>query len=693
MFQPGIASRVQRELAQAGVGLLSEGSAYSVIYSGGAADSSFCPATTGWRNIEDVAMWRRIALFLMNVMSLARIAGLALIELCVALRTGLRGILRGHDPWREVLYVPRRVIVNVVLRELLAISAEADATRGVPVVYANFLGYDENAHRRGPESRFAHYALRGIDQAIRRIWNAAHASLRRDYQVWIVADHGQERSVPYVVLENRSIDDAVREVFQGLDADSRPVSPSDPPRPESHRSSWLRAGPAADKSHADASARMAPDAGPTTVAIGPVGYIYWPTRLGPDDTDRVARRLVAAARVPLVLAVVDGDVAAWTRSGRFRMPDDARHILPADHPFLQDAARDLARLCRHPDAGDFLISGWRNDAPPVSFVPENGAHGGPGPNECSGFALLPADVPVPAEGTFRPRVLREMAQRVLQRGPTSRRLRRGSGQDRRAGSDHVRIVTYNIHSCIGLDGRLSPSRIARVLAMTRPDVVALQEVDVRRDRSGLAHQAELIAHALEMELDFHPSFEIEDGQYGNAILSRFPMRRRKAAALPRLSDRHEARAALWVELEVAGRPLNVVMAHLGTSSAERLRQVEELLGPNWLQHPDCHAPVVLCGDFNVLPGSRAYRRLAAGLRDVQVVAEGHHPLRTWFGPFPLTRIDHVFIGEGLRVRQVHIPRTSLARVASDHLPLAVDLQVDAKRQQASLTRENVTAGA
>jgi endonuclease/exonuclease/phosphatase family metal-dependent hydrolase len=81
------------------------------------------------------------------------------------------------------------------------------------------------------------------------------------------------------------------------------------------------------------------------------------------------------------------------------------------------------------------------------------------------------------------------------------------------------------------------------------------------------------------------------------------------------------------------------------------------------------------------------------LRDVQVVAEGHHPLRTWFGPFPLTRIDHVFIGQGLRVRQVHIPRTSLARVASDHLPLAVDLQVDANRQQASLTRENVTAGA
>ena len=689
IFQPGIASRVQCDLAQAGAGLLAEGSAYSVIYSGGAADSSFCPATTGWRNIEDVAMWRRIALFLLNVVSLMRIAGLSLIELCVALYAGLRGILRGHDLWREVLYVPRRVIVNVVLRELLAISAEADATRGVPVVYANFLGYDENAHRRGPESRFAHHALRGIDHAIHRIWNAAHASLRRDYHVWIVADHGQERSVPYAVLENRSIADAVLEVFQWCGGADRPISRSQPPGRESHRSSWLRARPTAVDSRAD-PAQQTPVTGPTTVAIGPLGYIYWPTRLRPEETDRVARRLVAAARVPLVLAAVGGDVLAWTRSGRFRMPDDALQILPADHPFLQDAARDLARLCGHPDAGDFLISGWRNDAPPISFVPENGAHGGPGPNECSGFALLPPDVPVPAEGTFRPRVLRAMAQRVLRRGPTRKRLRETSREDRRAGNDHVRIVTYNIHSCIGLDGRLSPSRISRVLAMTAPDVVALQEVDVRRDRSGLAHQAELIAHALQMELDFHPSFEIEDGQYGNAILSRFPMQRRQAAALPRLSNRHEARAALWVEIEVAGRPLNVIMAHLGTSPTERLRQVEELVGPKWLQHPDCRHPVVLCGDFNVLPGSRAYRRLTAELRDVQVVAEGHHPLRTWFGPFPLTRIDHVFISHSLRVRQVHIPRTSLARVASDHLPLAVDLQVEADREQVILAREKAS---
>jgi endonuclease/exonuclease/phosphatase family metal-dependent hydrolase len=419
--------------------------------------------------------------------------------------------------------------------------------------------------------------------------------------------------------------------------------------------------------------------------------VYWPGDPGPDDIDRIARGLVAAARVPLVLAAIEGRVLAWTRSGRFRMPEEANRVLPADHPFLQDAARDLSRLCTHPDAGTFLISGWRGEAPPLSFVSENGAHGGPGPNECSGFAMLPADITLPPEGTFRPGVLRGMAQRVLKRRRSAKdrrpALRRGHDRD----DNLLRIVTYNIHGCIGLDGRLSPSRIARVLAMTDPDIVALQEVDVRRDRSGLAHQAELIAHALEMELDFHPSFEIEEGQYGNAILSRLPMRRRRAAPLPRLNPRREPRAALWVEVDVGGPPLHVVMAHLGTSSAERLLQIDELLGPCWLEHPECREPLVLCGDFNVLPGSRVYRRLARRLRDVQTVAEGHHPLRTWFGPFPLTRIDHVFIGEQLRVRQVHIPRTSLARVASDHLPLGVDLEILPDRERAAPDRQTAAS--
>src|SRR5690606_35863270 len=93
-------------------------------------------------------------------------------------------------------------------------------------------------------------------------------------------------------------------------------------------------------------------------------------------------------------------------------------------------------------------------------------------------------------------------------------------------------LTYNVHSCIGLDGKLSPKRIARVIARCGADVVALQEVDVGRKASGNLDQAHLIAHELEMEHHFHAAWEVEEERYGNAVLSRFPLEMIHAGILP-----------------------------------------------------------------------------------------------------------------------------------------------------------------
>ena len=91
-----------------------------------------------------------------------------------------------------------------------------DVARGLPVIHLNFLGYDEQAHRRGPSSLFAHWTLKGIDDAIARIWRAAQRSAHRHYDVWVYSDHGQEEVKPYHVLYDRSIEDAVSGVFAGL---------------------------------------------------------------------------------------------------------------------------------------------------------------------------------------------------------------------------------------------------------------------------------------------------------------------------------------------------------------------------------------------------------------------------------------------------------------------------------------------
>jgi endonuclease/exonuclease/phosphatase family metal-dependent hydrolase len=228
-----------------------------------------------------------------------------------------------------------------------------------------------------------------------------------------------------------------------------------------------------------------------------------------------------------------------------------------------------------------------------------------------------------------------------------------------------------------MDGKLSTSRIARVLAQCDGDIIALQELDVRRSRTGGRDQAHEIARQLEMDFAFFPALAIEEEHFGDAVLSRLPMRLVRAAGLPgaELKGGIEPRGALWVAIQAGQQEIQLLNTHLGLSADERLLQIESLLGPEWLTNPECREPVVLCGDLNALPGSVAYRRLAHRLTDVQHSLNGHRPKNTWFSPYPLRRIDHVFIGQQLEVVQVRVPKTHLARTASDHVPLVVDLRL------------------
>ncbi len=240
----------------------------------------------------------------------------------------------------------------------------------------------------------------------------------------------------------------------------------------------------------------------------------------------------------------------------------------------------------------------------------------------------------------------------------------------------LRILTYNVRRCYGLDGRYAPERIAQVIAESGAQVVALQEVDVNRARSGGVDQAQAIASALRMNLHFHPAIRVVEELYGDAILSTLPLRLVKAGALPGGRLRTEPRGALWVEAHLPGARVQIINTHFGLLAQERLAQADALLGPDWLGHPACTGPVVLMGDLNSPPVSRAYRRLAAQLQDVQRM-NGQSPLPTFPSRLPVLRLDHAFVGGGVTTDTVSILRTGAARVASDHLPLCVDLLVPA----------------
>jgi len=239
-----------------------------------------------------------------------------------------------------------------------------------------------------------------------------------------------------------------------------------------------------------------------------------------------------------------------------------------------------------------------------------------------------------------------------------------------------RIMTYNVHSCRGVDGRLDVARVAAVIAQSRPDIVALQELDVHRPRTGRVDQAHAIAERLGMHFHFNAALTVEEERYGDAVLTGLPMRLVKSAPLPNLPRVRvrgrglEDRGAVWVEIEVDGRTLQVINTHLGLVPPEQKVQSEALIGPDWLGAAP--RPLILLGDFNATPRYAAYKRFGALLGDARRRAPGRPGAPTFPSRLPMLRIDHVFVSEGVEVDGLHAPDTALGKVASDHLPLVVD---------------------
>lgn len=236
----------------------------------------------------------------------------------------------------------------------------------------------------------------------------------------------------------------------------------------------------------------------------------------------------------------------------------------------------------------------------------------------------------------------------------------------KSGDETFRVLTYNVHSCIGTDRRLDVARVAEVIAASKADIIALQELDVGRARTNGVDQAEEIARQLQMTSHFYPALHVDEEKYGDAIMTPFPTRHVRSAGLPSFGQR---RGAIWVEVEVAGRTLEVINTHLGLTRAERMAQVKTLSGKDWLGNQACRDnPMIFAGDLNALPWSSAFRHLNIG--GLCQPARKGHPLRPTFpSRFPLLRLDHVFGNHHLDLVALDPIKTPLAKVASDHLPL------------------------
>lgn len=636
MFQPEWAKKFEARFQEKNEGLLKGGSSWSNIYSGGAApeETHFCGASIAFTDMWRTGKIRNIFTFLVwHLPSSVRIAGLLLLELLIAIPSALRGIFHGQWPSREFGMVVSRTFIGIGLRELVTIGAKVDVARGLPIVHVNFLGYDELAHRRGPGSPFAHWALQGIDRSIRHLCHAALRSPRRDYHVWVFSDHGQERT--------RSFATEFRGGIEKILADTLAAEHLDTPF--------------------------------SVAALGPVGHVYF--EQVPDDARRraISRRLVDHHQVPGVLLRDSSGKIAWLHPrGETAVPDGVPGLLPMHaEPMRAEIARDLVTFCENENSGDLILLGW-GPGGSWSFAPERGAHAGPGTDEIQGFLLVPpgTHLPAGADDFLRPSDLRSAALALLGRKPLE------PAHHVRPGGTHLRVMTYNTHGCSGMDGRVSPRRIARIIRQHGPDIVALQELDNGRARSRGEDQASLIAAELGCHVVFCRTVSHGAGEhYGHALLSHHPIEIVKVAPLPTLPEGWwpEPRGALWARIGFGGALVNVVTTHLGLSPRERQVHMEALLGPDWLGPVLSTEPCLLCGDFNLTPGSPPYHLAMSKLRDAQAALDGHRPRATFSSMQPFLRLDHIFVSPHFEIEHSLVPRNELTRLASDHLPLLADL--------------------
>lgn len=248
-----------------------------------------------------------------------------------------------------------------------------------------------------------------------------------------------------------------------------------------------------------------------------------------------------------------------------------------------------------------------------------------------------------------------------------------------------RILTYNVHRCVGVDRRLDVDRIAAVIGEYEPDVVCLQELDVGRARTGGVDQAHEIAERLAMTFHFHAAMQVEEELYGDAILTCRPERLVRAGPLPTLRGVPglEPRGALWVAIDFDGQEVNVINTHLGLVPREQRLQAAALVGREWLSHPELRGPVILVGDFNATSLARPYQRVSKRLVDAQKAPAIARTVPTFPSAFPVLRIDHCFVTPDIQVTAVRAPFSPLARMASDHLPLIVDFELAPARAAAA----------
>jgi hypothetical protein len=379
------AALVEERLARASPGLLRGGTSYFSIFSGGASAPHFClSGLAGELDLDWYGQhmngWDALASTLAHSVTAARGAVRVTREVAAGLVDGLRWSLAVGRVKHEPRFLAHRVLIGGILRELAVQGVLVDMSRGIPAVYVDFMGYDETAHRRGPDARGALRHLASADAALAAVFAAADAVPELRYDVYVLSDHGHVATRPFEALAGAPLPEYVAIAERG-----EPL----PRGPRASPNRGLLGGRTLGSGIAD---------GMATAEAGDLAHVYFLRDGGPLPLEGIRARhwrvLAALSATPAVgimgarggrrgFALVRGDVVDLA---------DPREVARLPHPDPALVATYLSDLLSLRESGDLVLLGWRGEGREVvAYAWEFGSHGGIAPEEIECFVAHPRD--------------------------------------------------------------------------------------------------------------------------------------------------------------------------------------------------------------------------------------------------------------------------------------------------------------
>jgi hypothetical protein len=411
----GDAALVEATQAAGRRGILTHGSAYGCVFTGGAENSLFSLARL--KRPTGRGLVRAVSAFVVLAWVVVKAGVLTAVELGRALiRLVADPVSTTTRRWKWLVI---KLGISVWVRELFTLVVSRDLYAGVPAIYVNYLDYDVLAHAFGPRHPSAIRALRRVDRSLQRLARVCRRVPEHRYDVYVLSDHGQATCTPYPALSGGvPVERHLMTEFLAP-AHLREVTPARPHRRRlASGIKAVRSGRAAGLFQRFVNylendfpwlLRELPEARESDdvriIAAGPNAFVYFLERDGPVDIEWIDERAPGLADelsrrggIGFVLARSGvGPLCLW-RGKRYRLDE-----LPTgpfagrdDVPLIVDGIRDLMAM---PSAGDLVLYGIGAPEGDVSYIPEIGAHAGPSVDELHTFVVAPPGVILPSPVT------------------------------------------------------------------------------------------------------------------------------------------------------------------------------------------------------------------------------------------------------------------------------------------------------